>query len=217
MSGPPLPRPTTSAIGKFKIGISPIGTIPAFDWWSTVMSQFANSPIITGIIQNVFQSVDTTLNFENFYDFVFNLATAQGYGLDVWGRILGVSRILNVGTGGPFIGWEEALPGSSPWGQGIWFSSGSGLTSNYALSDSAYRILLFAKGAANVSNASLQSINKILLSLFPNRGNCYCTDGLDQTMTYTFTFPLSPVELSIIGQSGALPKPAGVAVSVVAP
>jgi len=76
---------------------------------------------------------------------------------------------------------------------------------------------LFAKGAANVSNASLQSINKILLSLFPNRGNCYCTDGLDQTMTYTFTFPLSPVELSIIGQSGALPKPAGVAVSVVAP
>ncbi len=217
MSGPSIPRPTPNPIGKFKIGISPIGTIPPFDFWSTVMSEYANSPRITSIIQNLFESVDMTKDFESFYDYVFNLATAQGFGLDIWGRILGVSRILNVGTGGPYIGWAQALPGSEPWGQGIWFSSGSGLTSNYILSDSAYRILLFAKAAANISSASLKSINRILLSLFPGRGNCYCTDGLDQTMTYTFTFPLSPVELSIVGQSGALPKPSGVAVSVIAP
>jgi Protein of unknown function (DUF2612) len=35
------------------------------------------------------------------------------------------------------------------------------------------------------------------------------------TMTYTFAFQLSPVELAIVTQSGVLPKPTGVLASVV--
>lgn len=35
------------------------------------------------------------------------------------------------------------------------------------------------------------------------------------TMTYTFTFALTPVELAIVLNSGVLPKPTGVAASVV--
>jgi len=34
-------------------------------------------------------------------------------------------------------------------------------------------------------------------------------------MTYTFEFPLSPVELAIVQNSGVLPKPTGVAATVV--
>ena len=245
MSGPEYPRaPATGSngIGLFTIGVSSIGGIPSFDVWRTIISQYANSPIITRLIENIFEYLDQTRNFDDFFDFVMNINTAVGYGLDVWGRIVGVNRVIQVPTSNWF-GYEEALPGSYTFGQGA-FYTGDPLTGNYALSDQAYRLLILAKAAANITNGSIPAINRILMSLFPNRGNCYVTEGSDlgewfgfqesvnahgfnqapfysgsalptMTMTYTFEFPLSPVELAIVQNSGVLPKPTGVLASVV--
>lgn len=217
MTGPPYPRPVSgsNSVGQFQVGISSIGTIPPFDWWSTVLPEYANSPILTGIIGAFFSAADMTENFDNFFDIVFNLQTAFGAGLDVWGRRLGVSRILNVGSGS-YIGFEEAQPGPEPWGQGTWYG-GQGITTNYALADGPFRLLLLAKAAFNISGGCIPSINAILMSLFLGRGNAYVVDGLNMTMQYFFTFPLSPVELSIVGQSGVLPRPAGVSATVIVP
>jgi len=113
-SGPPYPRipaPGSNAIGEFQIGISPIGTIPPFDIWATVLSQYSNSPTLTQLILNLFSYLDQTKNFDSFYDLIYNIDTAQGYGLDVWGRIVGVNRALEVQTQNWF-GFFEALPGS---------------------------------------------------------------------------------------------------------
>ena len=41
------------------------------------------------------------------------------------------------------------------------------------------------------------------------------TDGLNMTMTYTFRFPLTPVQLAIVQNSGVLPRTSGVAATVV--
>jgi hypothetical protein len=52
-TGPPYPRPvpgSANGIGTFQIGISPIGVMPAFDAWTTVISQYANSPILDAMI-----------------------------------------------------------------------------------------------------------------------------------------------------------------------
>jgi len=216
VTGPNLPRPIpgSNAISSgFKIGVSTIGTIPPFDYWNTVLAQYANSPIITGLIADFFQWIDKTEGFDDFFDAIFNVDTAFGYGLDVWGRIVGVSRTLNVGAG-TFFGFAQGQPGTQPWNQGT-FYSGASLTTNFILADAPYRVLIFAKALANISDGSIKSINNILMNLFPGRGNAYCTDGLDMTMTFTFTFPLTPVELAIVGQSGALPRPVGVAATVV--
>jgi Protein of unknown function (DUF2612) len=213
-AGPPFPRPipSSNAIGRFSIGLSPIGTIPAFDEWSTVLSQYANSPGITGVIVSMFQALDMTQNFDNFFDAYFNLATAYGAGLDNWGRILQVSRVLQL-PAATYFGFHEALPGIDTFGFGTFFSPGNA-TNNYALSDSEYRILLLAKAAANISDGSIKSINSILMGLFPNRGNAWVTDGQNMTLVYTFAFPLSVVEQAIVQQSGVLPKPTGVLASV---
>ncbi len=40
--------------------------------------------------------IDPTADLNAFYDLVWNVATAQGWGLDVWGRIVGVTRNLNI-------------------------------------------------------------------------------------------------------------------------
>ena len=215
--GPPFPRPIpgSNSIGRFQVGVSQIGTIPAFDPWSTIFAQYANSDAITGVILRFFAALDITEWTDEFYDAYFNIATAYGEGLDNWGRILQVSRILKL-PAATYFGFNEALPGVDTFGFGTFFSPGNA-TNNYSLSDSQYRILLLAKAAANISDGSIKSINMILMGLFPNRGNAYCQDNQDQTMAYVFTFPLSTVELAIVQQSGVLPKPPGVAASVIVP
>lgn len=219
MTGPPYPHvnlPGSNAIGSFIIGVSPIGTIRPFDFWSTVISQYANSATLTQLISDFADYVDQTVNFDNFFDFIWNVDTAQGAGLDVWGRIVGVQRILHVPNAGTYLGWQEALPGSQPWNQAPWFS-GQPLTTNFALADAPFRTLIFAKALANISDGSIPSINQLLLNLFPNRGNAFVTDGLDMSMTYTFQFALTQVELAIVSQSGVLPKPVAVSATVVVP
>jgi hypothetical protein len=229
MSGPPYPRPPVST------------TTPSIDIYSTFIAQYANSSILTTLITNLFNYLDQAANFDAFYSFIFNVNTAQGYGLDLYGRIVGVTRVLQVSVSDWF-GFDEALPASDPFGQGGFFA-GTAVTGNYALSDTAFRLLIMAKAAANITNGSSAAINQILLALFPGRGNCYVQDGplvagwfgfqeagntqgfgqqsfysgstlATMVLTYVFNFHLTPVELAIVGQSGVLPKPVGVMASV---
>lgn len=244
MTGPDYPRPVpgSNAIGKFKVGVSPIGTMVPFDAWLTIISQYGNSPILTALITNFQQYVDQTKNLDQFYDLMMNVDTAQGYGLDVWGRIVGVTRTLQIASGS-FFGFAEGAPSYQGFNTAS-FYSGVKLTQNYNLSDNAYRTLIFAKAMANITNGSIPSINHILMSLFPHRGNAYVTEGPEiggyfgfeeavnaqgfnqapfysgaalarMTMTYTFEFVLTAVEYAIVVQSGVLPKPTGVKASVV--
>lgn len=214
-TGPDLeaPQPGSNAIGLFTIGVSPIGTISEFNFWDTIISQFANSPTLIALIESFDTCLDQTENFDTFFDMIWNVNTAQGVGLDIWGRIVGVTRVLQVSAPATYLGFEEALPGSNPFNQAPFFS-GQPLTSNFELADSAFRVLIFAKALANISDGSIKSINSLLRALFPGRGNAFVADGLNMTLTYTFQFILTPVELAIVEQSGVLPKPVGVAASV---
>jgi len=192
--------------------VSPIGTIAPFDPWTTILAQFANSPTLTALITNMAGYIDPTPWFEQFFDVVMNIPTAAGFGLDVIGRIVGVSRVLNVGSSESF-GFEEALPGSLPFNEGT-FYTGSQITTNFSLADDPYRILIMAKALANISDGSIASVNMILSSLFPGRGNAYVQNNLDMTETLVFNFTLSPVELAIVEQSGAIPITAGVSFTI---
>lgn len=220
MTGPPYPPPIYGGvpIGEFVIGESPIGASPPkFNPWLTIISQYANSPTLTQLVENMLDYVDQTVNVDAFFDMVMNVDTAQGWGLDVWGRIVGVSRILNVQDAGTYFGFSEQGVGAddfSPGGMSP-FYSGAPLTDNFALTDDAFRVLIYAKALANISDGSIPAINQLLVNLFPNRGNAYVTDGENMTMTYTFEFILTPVEQAIVESSGVLPKPVGVSASVV--
>jgi len=208
---------TSSAIGQFQIGISPIGAgafVPYFDVEDTVISQYANSPTLLEMIDNFSQCVDQEVNWESFYNLIWNVDTAVGYGLDVWGRIVGVNRALQVTTGAYFGFNENGGTDVEPFNQAP-FWTGTPFTENYLLSDYAYRQLILAKAFANICDGSILAINNILMTLFGSSGKCYVTDGRDMTMTYTFKFDPTPVQLAIIEQSHVLPKPVGVVASVV--
>src|ERR1700744_3405355 len=104
----PVPAPGSNAIGSFEIGVSPIGTINSFDIWSTVISQYANSDVLMSIITSFTAAMDLTQDFDDFYDKVWNILTAVGWGLDVWGNILGVRRTFQQIPTTRNFGYQEA-------------------------------------------------------------------------------------------------------------
>lgn len=217
MSGPPYPHPNpapgSNGIGMFQIGISPIGTIPTFDPWATIIAQYANSPVITSMIQSFNAAMDMTAPMEDFYDMVWNIQTAVGYGLEVWGRIVGVQRAIQIPGSIQLLGFEEAGNSWTGFGQGGFFS-GQPISQNYILNDADFRTLILAKAAGNISDGAIPAVNQILLTLFPNRGSCYVADGLNMSLTYTFNFQLTAPELAIVSQLNVLPNAAGVIINV---
>lgn len=181
----------------------------------TIISEYSNSPVINAIINNFNTYIDPTVDFNSFYSNVWDISQAVGYGLDVWGRILCIGRVITVSTDAVYFGSAESTT-EVGFGQGQFYSA-QPLTENYPLSDNAYRLLLMAKAMTNVCSGAIPAINQILLTLFPERGNIYCTDGEDMTMTITSEFALQPWELAVLQQPGVLPRPTGVASTVVAP
>lgn len=203
----PSPKGSGAPVGT-PVGDLVIGGL-SFDWQATVVSQYANSDVLMNVIASFAQAIDQKASIDAFYDKLWNIATAEGYGLDVWGRIVVINRTLQVNT--RYFGFEEGLPDYDPFNVSP-FYSGGGITTSVALSDSAYRVLILAKALHNICFGSIPGINAILQLLFPNRGPCYVTDNNDMTMTYTFGFIPTPVELAIIETSNVLPRPTGVAV-----
>ena len=167
-------------------------------------------------ISNYNETIDPNFNLDQFYTQVWLIDTAEGYGLDMLGRRVGVGRVVTISTG-EFLGFSGPSGASGDsFNAGIWYS-GESTTTNFSLTDESYRLLILAKAAANITNGSIPALNQILLTLFPNRGNCYVQDNLDMTMDYVFEFPLEPFEIAIVTNGNVLPTPAGVSAGYIYP
>ena len=179
----------------------------------TVFLQYQNSPILVRLIENMNAYIDPRVNLDNFIRQVWDINTAEGWGLDVWGRIVGVERVLTISAPSLNFGFADGLQDYAPFGQAP-FYNGAPQTSNYTLSDTAFRQLILAKAFANISAMNASSLNKLLGILFAGRGRCYVNDLGNMRMRYTFEFALQPYEISILQYSGAVPHSTGVLTTV---
>jgi len=184
------------------------------NWQATLASQFANSPAIVSLLDSFNTAVDPSADIDRFFTLVRSIDTAQGAGLDVWGRILGVTRVLELpGTAvGPFFGFNGQGAQAKNFGASPFFP-GQPPASSYALSDDAYRTLLLVKARSNISERSIPALNNALKVLFPaNTGRV--VDNLDMTCWFLFAPILTPLQVAILKQSGVLPGPSGVTVLI---
>lgn len=181
----------------------------------TIISQYANSPTLVQLIQNMNEYIDPRANIDAFYNLIWNVDTAQGIGLDIWGRIVGVTRLLQIPGNDPIVGFDNAsFPDDwYPMSQGRFAMEGE-VTTAYELPDDAFRVLILAKALGNIVATTFPAMNQLLRNLFPGRGRCYVRDLRNMSMQFVFNFALSNVEYAILTQSGALPHPAGVLYSV---
>ena len=125
-----------------------------------------------------------------------------------------MERVLQLPATGTFFGFAEAASAQRVgFGQGT-FYGGQSTINNFTLSDAAYRPLVLAKALANICDGSIPAVNQLLINLFPGIGNSYVADGLDMTETYTFSAPLSALQLAIVQNSGVIPRTSGVTANV---
>ena len=180
----------------------------------TVQKQWSNSATLLQLLNSFDQWVDLTLFSAEFLYNVWDISTAQGFGLDIWGRILGRSRYLQVTpTPGQNFGFDKGVtPGTNwwPWSTKPFYGGEAGGTVSYALDDVSYRKLLLVKAAANIATCDCGSLNALMRSMFGDRGKCYVGYDINNPMNigYHFEFSPTPVERAII-ESGLFPQPAG--------
>lgn len=215
-----------------------IGTTDFSLWASKAIPiwQYCNAPKLSAIIESelAFFNTNATQFFSNWETNVFNLLTANTFGLNVWGKILGVGRpsipAVNGGIDQNGV-FRFANIDTGRW-HSIWLSNASNPALNIEytpnadsiplpnqLGDDAYRTVLLAKLKLLYSNGSIHDINDFLQSLlgsyststgWTKNEKVYIVDNYDMTMRIEFGYVPTSAELSIITTDGLSPRPMGV-------
>ena len=145
----------------------------SFDTWDiaeTVQSQYATSKRMRAVIDAFWQAINPKADIDLLYRKLVNPRTAEGYGLDVWGRIVAIGRsYLAVDDDTPYFGFDppegvknERLNsfGNAPFYKTIY--------GKVELADTMYRTYVFLKALINISNSSLAGLNHMVKLLFPD-------------------------------------------------
>lgn len=190
----------------------------------TILSQYAQSATLVQLIQNMNSYIDPAANIQAFYNTVWNVDTAEGFGLDIWGRIVGLpnGRVVPIpGTAGAFGFKNTDIP--ADWqnfgnvnqaGTGGPFFNGEVTTGGYKLNDPSFKVLILTKALANIVATTAPALNQLIRNLFPGRGRCYTLDLGKMKMRFVFEFKLTTIEYAILAYSGVLPSPGGVGISI---
>ena len=145
----------------------------SFDTWDiaeTVQSQYATSKRMRAVIDAFWQAINPKNDIDLLYKKLVNPRTAEGYGLDVWGRIVAIGRsYLAVDDGTPYFGFDppegvknERLNtfGNAPFYKQIY--------GKVRLADPMFRTYVFLKALINIGDSSLASLNQAVKLLFPD-------------------------------------------------
>ncbi|CAI3958323.1 unnamed protein product [Commensalibacter communis] len=204
----------------------------------TVIAQYANSPIILQLIEFWGDNIQVCGFFKDFYKNIWHIDCANGYGLNIWGNIVGINRTVKTFTGF-FWGFnEETMLLARPYHDDTGYNDRltdyedrrtaignfrdfQELESEITFSDENFRKLILAKAASNISNYTASDLNKFLMMIFgtkdengKNLHEVYVQDNQDMSMTIIFNWILSSDEVAIILNAGILFKPAGVELKV---
>ena len=151
----------------------------------TVISQYGNSSTIGRLIQNMNSYFSADADFDNFYNTIFNVSTANLFGLAIWSRIVGIPDALIVEL-------QEYL--SDP---------------------DTFRSLILLKALSNISRATAPAINQLLQNwLGGSNPRAYVVDLGQMQILYQFEFALTPIQLLILQNSGIFLRPAGVLATI---
>ena len=185
----------------------------------TILRQYSGLPKIYQMIDTFNQAVSMDDFEDSFIDEVWDVLTSGTYGLNVWGKIVGVGRYVTASSSGSFFGFQGTSttdPSATfphPFNTKP-FYSGKLETTNVMLGDDAYRTLILAKAFSNISIGTIPEINRFLTILFKNRGTAHIVNNRDMTLTVVVDFDLFQYERSILQNYNVMPIPSGVILSI---
>ena len=139
---------------------------------------------------------------------VFDLRTANDFGLAVWAIILGVPLTLS----------SEGDAADKPiWGFGanreVFGYGNFASTQSASLTTEQRRLVLQLRYFQLTTRGTVPEANAFLKALFPDMWPLFVEDNLDMTINYVFGSPLSSDLQAVLQNFDLLPRPAGVKVS----
>ena len=137
---------------------------------------------------------------------VFDLRTANDFGLSVWTIILDMPlRITNDPLSDRVI-WGFATDDEN-------FTNGNFEgSSGFSLNTEQVRLILRLRYFQLVTRGCAPEVNAFIGTIFSDLGSVYVADGLNMTARYIFGFSLSPELEAVLSFFDLLPRPAGVLV-----
>ena len=145
----------------------------SFDTWDiaeTVQSQYATSKRMRAVIDAFWQAINPKSDIDLLYRKLVNPRTAEGWGLDIWGRIVAIGRsYLAVEDDTPYFGFDppEGVKNErlNSFGNAPFYKQ---IMGKVRLADTMFRTYVFLKALINISNSSLASLNQAVKLLFPD-------------------------------------------------
>jgi hypothetical protein len=190
------------------VGPSPGDVQPYLD---LVTSEHADKPNFMAMIAAVLQPLCDSQTLLAAMPTLYDLDVAVGSQLDTTGQWIGVTRIVEIPLAGVYFSFDTAGLG---FDQGTWFNSGEPSESLVSLPDPAYRILLYARAAANQWNGTIPGAYAAWNILFQGTGiGILIQDEDDMHMIYALTGPVPDAVTTALFTGGYLDLvPAGVEV-----
>lgn len=190
---------------RYQLRVNNPDAITDIDALEAIQSQYAASPRILALLVKKAALLDPGKDLMQWYMGIFNPQTAQGVGLDIWGRIVGALRRLQL-EDEDWLGFSTAY--LQTFGHGA-FWHGVKAYAAYDLTDADYRRLIFWKAAANIGQATASELNYLLQRLFPGETAYVIETGVMHIRVVT-RFEPDPLHVSAFRQYGLFGKGAGV-------
>ena len=182
------------------------------DLLRAILWQYDGAPGLQTILteKDAWYEVNQTQFWTDWSRDVFNLQTANDFGLTVWGLILGLQLSIALPGTGDRPAWGFGVHNQN-FGRGNFGRRSDGVS---ALTVEQKRQLLRLRYFQLISDGSIPFINFTLREVF-GAGNGYVLDGEDMTITYVFPLPLPSAVRIMIERNDLLPRPAGVGINTV--
>lgn len=165
-----------------------------------MIAQYANSPKFVKLVNGLKDQFNNSKTIEDWFNVVYNLKTAAGFGLDIWGVILNQSRLISYDDNGVT---EVVLLRGAQTIDGVSYTAEQ--------MEEYYRLVLFLKSMCYITNATVKSLNDMLQFYFGGN-KVYVLEYNPMEIRYVFEVFLTKLEKAIF-TSDVMPKPTGVEVS----
>lgn len=177
-----------------------------------ITSEHNDKPNYMAMIAAVLQPfADGIANVDEMPD-LFDLDVAVGQQLDYTGQWIGQKRQIQIPIEGVFFTWDT--PGLGWDGPAVWWDGSSPLSVGFTLDDPAYRILLYAKAAANAWDGSIPDAYRAWNILFQGTYTIKIFDGGDMSMGMELDGPPpTPITIAMFRNGYLDLRPSGVRVT----
>lgn len=178
-----------------------------------IILQYWDKPKARGEIELLASEGEFIYDFFRRFETEFDIDQAYGHRLDLIGKIVGVSRIVENGIAKKFFAFA-GTPNGRTFGQGPMFHlfNDTGFTDT-ELNDNQMRFFIRAKVAKNIASAFMVSDDRISLQdtiqvLF--RSKAFVVDNYNMTLTLYIDDTFPQEDILLLQAQDLIPNPQGV-------